>query len=246
MRILTLGDSWTFGSESSDPTRMSWPAQMSAKYNVDVVNLARGGSSNQRAVRIGIEELCRDSRYDWVILALGPASRTEILKLGKWHQIWPHRGSDTLDKIYADFWHPWNDLQQIMLLTIQFICTVENLGPKLFVTGLSMFPDQYHEQMSWILTYKNDNDFRSLDMPLEIFNIGIKDLDRKLRSLKAIHTEILKRQPQYLFDVPKNYLLSDMVRQKYGSKIFSSGGHPNDKGYEALCDYFADKIGLRR
>ena len=79
MRILTLGDSWTYGSNEwgLDPAIVSWPAQMSQKYGVDVVNLARGGSGNQRAARIGIEELCRDSNYDYVIFPLAPASRTE-------------------------------------------------------------------------------------------------------------------------------------------------------------------------
>lgn len=244
MRILTLGDSWTFGSESSDPARMSWPAQMAAKYHVDVVNLGRGGSSNQRAVRIGIEELCRDCGYDWVILPLGPGSRTEILKVGKWHQIWPGLGRTEIDKIYTDFWHPWNDIQQVILMMIQFISTVERLGPKLFVTGLSFRPNDYRTQMRWILDYKNDNNFESLGMPLADLDIDIKDLDRKLRSLKAIHDEISKTQPEYFVDVVEDYLMTDTTKTIYGPNLFSSGQHPNDQGYLALADYFAAKIGL--
>lgn len=243
MRILTLGDSWTYGAESSDPDTMSWPAQMAKKYNVDVVNLARGGSSNQRAVRIGIEELCRDNKYDWVILPLGPASRTEILKLGKWYQIWPVLNYTKLnytkiDKIFTEFWHPWNDVQVTMHLVLQFLSFVKLQGPKLFITGLSLAPTQYKKEMYWIENYKNDFNFESLDMPLLDFNIGIKDLDRKLKSLKAMHNTILEHQHEYFYDVKKQYL--DVL----GQTVYAEHGHPNDQGYQVLADYFAQKIKL--
>ena len=249
MRILTLGDSWTYGSNECglDPTVVSWPAQMAKKYNVEVVNLARGGSSNQRASRIGIEELCRDSNYDYIIFPLAPASRTEILKLGKWEQIWPghkkYAGSD-LHKIYTEYWHAWNDVQNTIMLSFYFIHSVQALGIPLFISGLSLCPSQYHEQMSWILNYKNDNDFNSLNMPLDKFNISINDLDRKLRSLKAIHFANLKLQPEYLYDVHQFYFVNPDIQQKYGYSYKTFTGHPNDAGYLALADYFAGKIGL--
>ena len=250
MRILTLGDSWTYGSNEwgLDPEVISWPAQMSQKYGVEVVNLACGGGSNQRAARIGIEELCRDSNYDYVIFPLAPAARTEILKLGKWHQIWPghgKRGSNSdLDKIYTEFWHAWNDLQNTIMLSFYFIHSIQALGIPLFISGLSLCPSQYAEQLSWILNYKNDNNFESLNMPLEDFNIGINDLDRKLRSLKAIHFANLKLQPEYLDDVCQSYFFNLETQQKYSYSYKTFKGHPDDAGYLALADYFAGKIGL--
>ena len=99
MRILTIGDSWTYGLGSSDPSTMSWPAQMGKKYGVDVVNLARPGWSNQRAMRIAAEELCRDSAYDYVIFPLCPAERNEILNVGKWQQLWPAYPQNTIEKV---------------------------------------------------------------------------------------------------------------------------------------------------
>ena len=205
MRILALGDSWTYGAESSDPAKFSWPAQLAEKYNVKVVNLGRGGSSNQRAIRIGIEELCRDNNYDWVIWGMGPACRTEILKNGKWHQIWPNgrgRSELDLDKIYTSFWHPWNDVQNTLLLTIQFTSFVHFIGSKLLISSLSFGSNQYADQFKWITNYKNDNDFLSLGMPLQELNIGINDLDRKLKSLKGIYDKILLHHKDYLYDVP--------------------------------------------
>lgn len=237
MRILTLGDSWTYGSESSDPATKSWPAQMSKKYNVEVVNLARGGSSNQRATRIGIEELCRDPDYDWVIWPLCPASRTEILNLGKWQQIWPNQGTGELDKIYAKLWHPWGDVQNTLMLVLQFLSFVQLQGPRLFISGLSLQPLRYTNELNWILNYKNDYNFNSLGMPLQDLNIGVKDLDRKLKSLKSIHNTIIKHQPEYFTDV------SNWLRKMPGQN-FAVGSHPNDAGYALLADYFAKKIGL--
>lgn len=236
MKILTLGDSWTFGSESSDPTTMSWPAQLREKFNLSVINLGRNGSSNQRATRIGIEELCRNPDYDWVIWGIGPASRTEILKNGKWHQIWPNQGKSDIDKIYTDFWHPWNDVQITMLLIVQFIGLVNMIGPKLLIASLSFRPTQYQQQMSWILNYKGNNDFASLGMPLNELNIGVKDLDRKLHVLRGIYDKIIEHQPGCFYDVDSNLLADKLLK--------APGGHPNDNGYSVIADYVARKIGL--
>jgi hypothetical protein len=248
MRILTLGDSWTYGSNEYglDPAEISWPAQMAKKYDVEVVNLARGGGSNQRASRIGIEELCRDSNYDYVIFPMAPAARTEILKIGKWQQIWPNSGINTTiaDRVFTDFWHPWNDVQITIHLAFYFIHSVKAMGIPLYMTGLSLGPSQYKKELDWILNYQNDCDFNSLKMPLAELNIGIKDLDRKLKTLKAIHLANLKLQPEYFDDVIADYYKDPAVMEKYRytRKLFKS--HPDEIGYSALADYFAGKIGL--
>jgi hypothetical protein len=244
MRILTVGDSWTYGSESSDPATMSWPAQMSKKYNVEVVNLARGGASNQRASRVLIEEVCRDQQYDYIIFPLAPGSRTEVLKHGKWQQIWPGLGINNLDQIYTDFWHPWNDLQLVMLESFKLIYAMKGFNIPLYIGGLSFCPRKYKKELDWILHYKNDNNFNALNMPLNEFNIGITDLDRKLKALKAIHEKNLVLQPDYLTDITETYLLTAKTKKQYGNTLFAPGGHPNDAGYLALADYFAKKIGL--
>lgn len=239
MRILTLGDSWTFGSESSDPKTCSWPAQIGAKYNVSVTNLARGGSSNQRQVRIGIEELCRDHDYDWLIFPLGPASRLEVLKRGKWHQVWPSSTHATpIDQLFADLWHPWNDVQSTLILLLQFLFFVKSQNVKILITGLSFQSRYYKQELSWIRNYKGDNDFRSLGMPLGDFNIGVKDLHRKLVCLKAMLDLLEQHQPEWCVDVDQ------VLLQPHRSTVYAPGGHPNDKGYRMLADYFADKIGL--
>lgn len=248
MRILTLGDSWTYGTNEVglNPDQISWPAQLAKKYNVEVVNLARGGASNQRAARIGIEELCRDSNYDYVIFPLVPASRTEILKTGKWHQVWPNTTSDEYSKFFTKIWHSWNDVQHIIINSFYFIHSIHALGIPLYMTGLSLSPSQYSKEMGWILNYQNDNNFNSLGMPLNDLNIGISCLDRKLKSLQAIHFKNLELQPEYFDDVIKNYLIDPLIQEKYKHNFRSllCKAHPDEHGYAALADYFAQKIGL--
>jgi hypothetical protein len=240
MRILTLGDSWTFGAESSDPKTCSWPAQMAAKYSVSVTNLARRGSSNQRQIRFGIEELCCDRDYDWVIFPLAPASRLEVLKRGKWHQVWPNALNPTpVDQLFTDLWHPWNDVQITVMLALQFLFFVKSQNVKILITGLSFKSNQYKQEMSWIRNYKGNNDFRALGMPLEEFDIGIEDLHRKLVCLNAMVTLLDQHQPDWWVDV------DDVILQPHQSTVYGPGGHPNDNGYCMLADYFAGKIGLR-
>jgi hypothetical protein len=112
------------------------------------------------------------------------------------------------------------------------------------MTGLSLRPLQYRNEMSWIQNYKDDNNFNSLNMPLQDFNIGIKDLDRKLKSLRAIHKTNLETQPEYFTDVINTYLRRPEVEKQYNYQYRVFKGHPDDAGYHALCDYFASKIGL--
>ena len=92
----------------------------------------------------------------------------------------------------------------------------------------------YQKQLSWINDYNNDNDFNRLGMPLDELNIGVKDLDRKLKVLKAMHNKNLALHPDYLLDIPFRFF----------SKDFYAHGHPNDQGYEFLADYIFEKLNL--
>ena len=186
------------------------------------------------------------SNYNYIIFPLAPAARTEILRIGKWQQIWPNSSNNIApaDKIFTDFWHPWNDVQATIHLAFYFMHSIKALGIPLYMTGLSLHPTQYKKELDWILNYQNDCDFNSLKMPLAELNIGIKDLDRKLKTLKAIHLSNLTLQPEYFNDVFANYFKDPAVEGKYGYQHNEFKGHPNDLGYAALADYFAGKIGL--
>lgn len=243
MRILTLGDSWTFGKDTAE----SWPTQMAKNYSVEVVNLARPGSSNRRAARIGIEEIARNPNYDYIIFPLAPASRTETLDHGKWRQIWPTKilsEPDELNSIFTKLWHPWNDIQSIILECFYFIHAVKALNIPLYLTGLSLQPSKYINELSWVLNYQHNKDFAALGMPLDEFNIGVNDLDRKLKSLQAIHNLNVASQPDYLTDVIETYYDTELIKTKYNYQYTGHGEHPTTNGHLALCEYFAKKINL--
>ena len=53
MRLLTVGDSFTFGEELSDvtdnvtPSKFAWPEVLAGKLGWEVDNLAKSGSGNR-------------------------------------------------------------------------------------------------------------------------------------------------------------------------------------------------------
>ena len=81
-------------------------------------------------------------------------------------------------------------------------------------------------------------------MPLDEWNIGVQDLDRKLKSLRAMHGLIIKNQPDCFFDVIQDYFWLPDTQSRYGYTYNEFQGHPDDNGYLALADFFAEKIGL--
>jgi hypothetical protein len=236
MNILTVGDSWTEGIGSSNLQTKSWPAQIAKKYNVHVTNYGKGGSSIKRAMRIAVEEVSRNPDFDTVIIGLSPAVRTEVLNKGKWHQIWPTEYATKQDRVWTDYMHPWGEIQSVILDCFYFIHAMKSLNINLHIFSLSLSVEKmYQNELGWINDYNNDNDFNRLGMPLDELNIGVKDLDRKLKVLKAMHDKNLALQPDYLLDIPFRFFSRD---------FYAPDGHPNDQGYTFLADYIANKLDL--
>lgn len=247
MRVLTLGGSWVKGYGASSPEH-TWPGQLQSRYQIDVVNLGQFGSGNSRNMRIALEELARDSSYDYVILGITAPSRQEILINGKYQQIWPNRNGSELDQMFVEFWHPWNDIQNLILQSFTFINVLKGLSIPLFLQGIPLDTLALQQELSWIENYQDDYDFEKLGMPLEELNIGIKDLDRKLKALRAMHLQNLDNQPKYLHDIDREYLLLPETQTKHQitqSDVYDKKtGHPNDQVYAIIADYFAQHIGL--
>ena len=85
MKLLTVGDSFTWGEELTD--KMSaWPYQLANKLGYEVTNLARPGSGNSRMVRNCIEQV---NNYDMVIVAWSHFARTEWADHRGVYDIWP-------------------------------------------------------------------------------------------------------------------------------------------------------------
>lgn len=75
MRLLTLGDSWTFGDELEDRSKQCFSTLLSRRLNAEVDNPSTCGLSNHAIARIFLETDI--SAYDLVIIQMSQISRTE-------------------------------------------------------------------------------------------------------------------------------------------------------------------------
>jgi len=98
MRLLTVGDSFTYGEELSDVNN-AWPFLLGKKLEYELTNLARPGSGNTRMVRHCIEQV---NNYDLVIIAWSHFARTELADENGFYDLWPG-GSSLPHKKFS----PW-------------------------------------------------------------------------------------------------------------------------------------------
>lgn len=100
-RLLTVGDSFTFGEEL-DNQYDAWPYRLAEQINYDVVNLGEPGSSNTGIIRRTITELTAE-RYDLVVIGWTSAGRIEWKDAtGVEYNLWPGYSGRTFIKD-----HPW-------------------------------------------------------------------------------------------------------------------------------------------
>lgn len=85
MKLLAVGDSFTYGEELSDLTQ-SWPSQLSQQLSAEVVNLGQPGASNAGILRRTV--LNADS-YDAVIICWSIFHRTEWADHVGTYDMWP-------------------------------------------------------------------------------------------------------------------------------------------------------------
>jgi len=85
MRLLTVGDSFTYGDELVDRTQ-AWPHLLGADLGYEVTNLGKPGCSNNHMVRAVIEN---SHDHDLIIVAWSHYARVEISDENGAYDIWP-------------------------------------------------------------------------------------------------------------------------------------------------------------
>jgi hypothetical protein len=90
MKLLTVGDSFTYGEELSNLNN-SWPYLLGNKLGYEITNLAKPGSGNTRMVRHAVEQV---NNYDMIIIAWSHFARTELADENGFYDLWP--GCSTL------------------------------------------------------------------------------------------------------------------------------------------------------
>jgi hypothetical protein len=88
MRLLTVGDSFTYGEELSDLNN-AWPFVLGRRLGYEVTNLAKPGSGNTRMVRHCVEQV---NNYDLAIIAWSHFARIEMADEGGFYDLWPGGG----------------------------------------------------------------------------------------------------------------------------------------------------------
>jgi len=85
MRLLTVGDSFTYGEELSDLNN-AWPNLVASNLGYELTNLAKPGSGNTSMIRHCIEQV---DNYDLVIIAWSHYAREEFADEWGIFDIWP-------------------------------------------------------------------------------------------------------------------------------------------------------------
>jgi hypothetical protein len=92
MKLLTVGDSFTFGEELSDvidnvtSSRFAWPELLGSRLDWEVTNLAKPGSGNTRMIRNIVNEI---DNHDVFIIAWSHWARIEFADAIGTFDIWP-------------------------------------------------------------------------------------------------------------------------------------------------------------
>jgi hypothetical protein len=92
MKLLAVGDSFTFGEELSDVTdnitssKFAWPELLANQLGWEVTNLAKPGSGNTRMIRTVVNEI---DNYDVFIIAWSHWARIEFADAIGIFDIWP-------------------------------------------------------------------------------------------------------------------------------------------------------------
>ena len=85
MKLLAVGDSFTYGEELSDLNN-AWPYLLGNTLGYTVNNLAKPGSGNIRMIRHAVEQI---NNYDLIIIAWSHFARTELADENGFYDIWP-------------------------------------------------------------------------------------------------------------------------------------------------------------
>lgn len=87
MKLLTVGDSFTYGEELSD-RNSAWPQLLANKLNYELVNLGRPSASNDKIVRNTLDYLATDT-VDLVVIGWSNIGRSEHADEFGYYDVWP-------------------------------------------------------------------------------------------------------------------------------------------------------------
>jgi len=87
MKLVTVGDSFTYGEELADRTS-AWPQQLANRLNYELLNLGQPSASNDKILRKTLDYLTFDTA-DLVIVGWSNIGRSEHADEFGYYDVWP-------------------------------------------------------------------------------------------------------------------------------------------------------------
>jgi len=87
-KILTVGDSFTYGEELAD-IYQAWPYQLGKLTGTEIVNFGKPAASPDKVIRLTLDMLIQESDIDLVIIAWPSPGRMEFADENGYYDVWP-------------------------------------------------------------------------------------------------------------------------------------------------------------
>ena len=88
MKLLTVGDSFTYGEELEN-LHQAWPYKLSDKLKAELVNLGQPASSNDSIIRRTVDFLINEPKIDLVVIGWSNIGRSEYADEFGYYDVWP-------------------------------------------------------------------------------------------------------------------------------------------------------------
>jgi len=99
MKILAVGDSFTYGSDLEDRAN-AWPCVLAKRLQAEVTNLGKAGGGNTQIVRNIVE---RATNYDLVVVGWSSPGRVEVGTMMGTFDVWPGWQGRPVDMFQPEF-----------------------------------------------------------------------------------------------------------------------------------------------
>ena len=212
MRILTVGDSFTYGEELADQ-RSAWPYRLGDKYHAEVINLGEPASSNDKIVRKTLDYLINNGgTIDLVVIGWTSPGRSEFADESGDYDIWPgYQGS-----LFVRDGHQWRN-------------------------QLCSYVSQYHNREFYFIKYIQQiillqSFLRTKNIKYIMLDVLHNDYYKNnTKSLKDNYFELIDKE-RYL-----GFNLEGMCEWTYGCKQ-GPNGHFLEEGHQIVADKIYDHI----
>ena len=87
MKLLTVGDSFTYGEELAD-RNSAWPQLLASRLNYELINLGKPSASNDKILRTTLDYLATDTA-DLVVIGWSNIGRSEHADEFGYYDVWP-------------------------------------------------------------------------------------------------------------------------------------------------------------